>query len=154
MNWFNYYGLIFITLIMIPNIVFAIKVKDGFTSLWNNKIIEILEQIGRFGCFAFMIINIPETYFGFFINKGLIFYLVINSILVLLYCLIWVICFKENSLFRAIALSVIPSLIFIFSGIMIRSILLIILSSIFAPCHIMISCENERLKYLESNTNR
>ena len=30
MEWFNVFGLIFIVVIMIPNIVFAIKCKEGF----------------------------------------------------------------------------------------------------------------------------
>lgn len=30
MGWFNYYGLIMIVIIMIPNILFAIKNKNGF----------------------------------------------------------------------------------------------------------------------------
>ena len=30
MEWFNVFGLIFIAVIMIPNVVFAIKCKDGF----------------------------------------------------------------------------------------------------------------------------
>ena len=48
---------------MIPNIIFAIKCKNGFENKWNNKTVEILEQIGRFGCFLLMCINIPKTYF-------------------------------------------------------------------------------------------
>ena len=59
MEWFNVFGLIFIAVIMIPNVVFAIKCKDGFDNKWNNKYVEVTEQVGRLGCFGFMIINIP-----------------------------------------------------------------------------------------------
>ena len=59
MDRFNFFGLIFIAIIMIPNIIYVIKCKDGFINKWSNKTIELLEQIGRFGCFGFMIINIP-----------------------------------------------------------------------------------------------
>ena len=59
MGWFNIYGMIFIIVIMIPNIIFAIKCKDGFNNKFTNKIIETIEQVGRYGCFALMIINIP-----------------------------------------------------------------------------------------------
>ena len=59
MDWFNIFGLIFLSVIMIPNIIFAIKCKDGFDNKWNNKYVAFIEQIGRFGCFGFMIINIP-----------------------------------------------------------------------------------------------
>ncbi len=30
MEWFNVFGLLFIAVVMIPNIIFAIKCKDGF----------------------------------------------------------------------------------------------------------------------------
>ena len=34
MEWFNVFGLIFIAVIMIPNVVFAIKCKDGFDMIY------------------------------------------------------------------------------------------------------------------------
>ena len=148
MELFNIYGLIFVAIIMIPNVIFAIKCKDGFENKWNNKLVETMEQIGRFCCFGFMIINIPKTYFGWWGDKGLIIYLIGNIVLVTLYCLIWFICFKKNSVFRALALSIIPSIMFLFSGIISRSILLIIASIVFAPSHIMISYNNAK-KYKE-----
>lgn len=55
MNWINFYGLAFMLVIMIPNIIFASINKDGFQNLWKNKFVEVLEQIGRMGCFGFMI---------------------------------------------------------------------------------------------------
>lgn len=144
MGWFNIFGFIFICIIMIPNVIFAIKCKDGFENKWNNKFVETIEQIGRFCCFGFMIINIPRTYFGWWSDEAFAIYLIINIILVILYCLIWIICFKKNSVFKALALSIIPSIIFLFSGIMSRSILLIVSSIIFAPSHIMISYNNAK----------
>ena len=50
--------------------------------------------------------------------------------------------FKKNSVFRALALSIIHSMLFLFSGIMSRSVLLIIASVLFAPSHIVISYKN------------
>lgn len=144
MEWFNVFGFVFIVIIMIPNIIFAIKCKDGFDNKWNNKIIEILEQIGRFGCFGFMIINIPKTWFGFWSDEAFAVYLIVDAVLVILYCVIWIICRKKNNIFKALSLSVIPSVIFLFSGIMARSVLLIVSALIFAPCHIMISYKNAK----------
>ena len=142
MDRFNIFGLIFIAIIMIPNIIYAIKCKDGFINKWSNKTVELLEQIGRFGCFGFMIINIPDTWFGWWSDNAFEAYLIVNVILVLLYCTIWIICFKKNTVFRALALSVLPSVLFLFSGIMSRSVLLMISAVIFAPCHITISYKN------------
>lgn len=144
MQWLNVFGLVFVAVIMIPNIIFAIKCKDGFENKWNNKLVEILEQIGRFGCFGFMIINIPGTCSGWQSDEAFAVYLIADTILVLLYCLIWAVCFKKNDMFRALALSIIPSVLFLFSGIMSRSILLIVSAVIFAPCHIVISYKNAK----------
>ena len=140
MEWFNVFGLIFI----VPNIIFAIKCKDGFDNKWENKYVEIIEQAGRFGCVGFMIINIPGTWFGWWSDEAFAIYLIVDAILVMLYCAIWVICFKKSSVFRALVLSIIPSILFLFSGIMSRSVLLIIASVLFAPSHIMISYKNAK----------
>lgn len=142
MEWFNPYGLGFMAVIMIPNIVFALRCKDGFANPWRNKAIEVLEQIGRFGCFALMIFNLPHTWFGFCSDEAFLLYLIGNGVLVLLYCLVWVVCFRKNSIFRALVLSILPSVIFLLSGVLLRSIPLTAAALLFAPCHIMISYQN------------
>ena len=142
MGWFNLFGLIIIVVIMIPNTIFAIKCKEGFDNKWSNKTVEIIEQAGRFGCFVFMIINIPGTWFGWRSDEAFALYLITDIVLVMVYCAIWIACFKKSSVFRALALSIIPSVLFLFSGIMSRSVLLIIASVLFAPSHIMISYKN------------
>ena len=144
MEWFNVFGLIFIVVIMIPIIVFAIKCKGGFNNKWSNKYVEVIEQVGRFGCFGFMIINIPGTSFGWRSDEAFALYLIVDAILVMLYCSVWVIYFRRNSVFRALTLSIIPSILFLFSGIMNRSVLLIIASVLFAPSHIVISYKNAK----------
>ncbi|MGN1030154.1 MAG: hypothetical protein ACI4PQ_00970 [Butyricicoccaceae bacterium] len=142
MGWFNSYGLVLMTVILIPNILFAVKCKDGFENLWKNRAVEGLEQIGRFSCFGLMVINIPHTWFGFWHENGLTVYLAVNAVLAAAYCLIWIVCFRRNSVFRALALSILPSLLFLFSGVMIRSVPLILAALLFAPCHILISYKN------------
>lgn len=144
MEWINPFGLVFMAIILVPNIVFAIRCKDGFANKWENKFIERIEQIGRFGCFGFMIVNIPGTCFGWWSDEAFALYLIADTLLVLLYCLIWILCFKKNSLFRAQALSIIPSILFLFSGIMSRSVLLILSAALFAPSHIAISYKNAK----------
>ena len=142
MEWINIFGAVFIAVIMIPNIIYAIKCKDGFENRWSNRTVEVIEQIGRFGCFGFMVFQIPGTWFGWWSDEAFAIYLIVDSVLILIYCLIWMICFNKNTVFRALALSVIPSVVFLFSGIMSRSVLLIVASVFFAPAHILISCKN------------
>lgn len=147
MDWFNIYGLIIMVIIMIPNSVYSMKCKDGFKNPWENKVIYLLERIGRFGCFGLMIFNIPFTCFGFWFETAIYVYIGVNVLMLLFYCLIWVICFHKDTVFRALALSIIPSVIFLFSGIMLLNILLIVMVVIFAPCHIMISYKNAVLAH-------
>ena len=140
----NVFGLAFVVVMMIPNIIFAVRCKDGFENKWNNKTIERLEQIGRFGCIGFMVLNIPGTWFGWWSWKVLAIYLIVDTVLVVLYCVLWMICWKKNSMFKALSLSIIPSALFLFSGVMCRSILLILSAVLFAPTHILISYKNAK----------
>ncbi len=142
MKWFNGVGLGIMAVIMIPNLVFMLKCRSGLENAWKNRRLEMLEQIGRFGCFGTMILNIPGTCFGFPSDEAFALYLIVNAILVLCYCAIWIICFRKNSIFRALSLSILPPVIFLFSGIVSRSILLTAAALLFAPCHIIISYQN------------
>ncbi len=144
MQWLNLFGLGFMVVIMIPNIIYAIKCRDGFENKYNSKLLEIVEQIGCFGCFGFMIINIPGTWFGWWSDEAFAIYIIVNALLSVLYCAIWIICSKKNTVFKALALSIIPSVMFLFSGSMSRSVLLIVSAMLFAPSHIMISYKNAK----------
>ena len=128
MKWFNYIGLVFVVLLLIPNIVFAIK---------NKK-----EQIGRYGSMLFMIFNIPYTFWGFYFAYAQIVYIAINSALMLAYYIFWIIFWKKDCLTKSLLLSIIPSILFTFSGIMVASVPLIIFAIIFAIFHIWISAKN------------
>ncbi len=137
---FFVYGLVIVLIILVPNVVFALCNKDGFENNWHNKAVEILEQVGRFGCMIFMFIVIPEISFSS--DESFALYIIVNMALLLLYCLLWIVFFKKDNMAKAVFLSVIPSVIFLFSGIISFNIPLIIAAVIFSPCHILISVKN------------
>lgn len=137
---FFVYGLVIVLIMLVPNVVSALMNKDSFENSWHNKAVELFEQIGRFGCMLFMFIVIPEISFPS--NESFALYIIVNMALLLLYCLMWIILFRRNNILKAVSLSVIPSVIFLFSGIMGMNIPLIIAAVIFAPCHILISVKN------------
>lgn len=141
MKWFNYIGLVFVVLLLIPNIVFAIKNKKEQKQP-NKRILEIFEQIGRYGSMLFMIFNIPYTFWGFYFAYAQIVYIAINSALMLAYYIFWIIFWKKDCLTKSLLLSIIPSILFTFSGIMVASVPLIIFAIIFAIFHIWISAKN------------
>lgn len=141
MNWFNYVGLIFVALLLPPNIIYAIKSKDE-ESNQTNKVLHIFEQIGRYGAMIFIVFNIPYTFCGYYFAYAEIVYISINSALIFGYYLSWIIYWKKDSLTKRVFLSVIPSILFIFSGIMVASIPLFIFASIFSIFHICVSVKN------------
>ena len=145
-RYLNYWGLIFVIVILMPNIVFAVTCKDGFENHYQNKLVEILEQIGRFGCFFSMFLTIPFMCKGYWFKQGETVYLILGVLLVVLYCFGWIIFWKEDSIQKSLYLSVIPSVLFIESGIISGNILLLVFAVIFAPCHILISYMNVVLK--------
>lgn len=140
----NFYGLAFIVAIMIPNIIFAVTHRDGFENNYKNKIVETLEQVGRFGCFIFEILQVPALCLGYFSSAGKTVYCAIGAGLVFFYCLFWVIFRKESSMRKAVLLSVLPSLLFAESGILTRNFPLIAMAAVFSVCHIKISVENAK----------
>ncbi|MGN1182902.1 MAG: hypothetical protein ACI4SR_07860 [Faecalibacillus sp.] len=141
MRFINDWGFIFMIIMMLPNIIFAYRHPDGFANLYHQPVIEFFEQIGRFGCFSTMIINVPYTCGDWLFSGAKEFYFTVNIICLSLYYLIWI--FSQKSLFQALSLSILPSVIFLLSGFLMQSILLIIFSLIFAPCHILISYQNQ-----------
>ncbi len=145
MRFVNLFGLAVIAAIMVPNFVFAATHKDGFENLYKNKIVEFLEQVGRFGCFAFMIFCVPFLCRGFWFNEAKVSYYAASSVLTALYLCGWCVFWNENSLRKSIVLSVVPSLLFLESGFFTLNVPLFICAVIFAPCHILISCKNAEM---------
>ena len=47
MEYINLFGLSFMGVFMVPNIIFALKNKDGFENIYQNKALETVEESGR-----------------------------------------------------------------------------------------------------------
>lgn len=84
MSWFNYIGLIIIIIIMILNIIYMNKHKNPDDKNIAKSIV-VIENIGRYGSMIFLVFNIPYTWFNFFLPYGLYIYIIVNSVLVILY---------------------------------------------------------------------
>ena len=140
MEWFNVFGLIFTAVIMMQCCMLRLSAKM-VDNTWNNKYVEVTEQVGRLGLFQFMIINIPELGSGGGLANAHLLYLIVDTILVMLYCAIWIMYFKKNSVFQSIAFLLFLQCCSYLVGYG-RSVLLIIASVLFAPSHIVISYKN------------
>lgn len=92
-----------------------------------------------YGLAVMAVVMIPNIIYAV---NAIIVYLAVNGGLCLAYLIFWIICRNKSGKLRALALSVIPSCIFIFSGVMLLNIPLICFAVIFAVSHILISYKN------------
>ncbi len=142
MGWFNYIGLIIIIILMIPNIIYFIK-KVKEPNKYRNKVLEELEATGRVGVTLFMVFNIPYSYLGYWFEGANYIYIIVNALLIILYICAFFILKNPNDFKRIIFLSSIPCIIFLFSSIMIFSILLLFFSLMFTFSHIYINIKTK-----------
>lgn len=143
MDWLNVYGLFIMAIIMLPNIIFAIKINH-FENRYQNKGIETIEQIGRFGSMAFMIFNVPLFEYGYWFDYANICLIAFNGVLVLLYYFVWILHFRHATINTAMALAIIPTIIFLSSGFIRMQALLIIMAILFGIGHITITYHNNK----------
>ena len=147
MNWLNIFGMIFVVLLLVPNIVYAVKCRnENQQNKCTNKFMNILEQIGRYGCMFLMVFNIGIAEFGFASKTAFLIYLIVNAVLMASY---WIICFfyfKRPVYWMQLALAIIPTCLFFLSGITMQHYLLVICSVIFGIGHIFVTNKNRILK--------
>ena len=138
LKWLNLFGLIIVVLLLIPNIIYAVK-HSGQNPGQAKRLIIILEQIGRYGCMFLMVFNIGIAGFGFSAIGLFLIYLAGNTVLLISYLIIWMLYFKKQTYKRRMALAVIPVCLFMLSGITMRHYLLVIFALIFGYAHIRIT---------------
>ena len=144
MSWFNYYGLAAVVIILIPNIVCAAIDKSAFENKYNCRAMLVIENIGRYGCMVSMTFNIPYTYFDFLFDNALIVYLSVNGALLALYIIGWIVYGRKSGMAKALWLSIAPAAIFLFGGVMLLSVPLIMFSVLFGIGHITVSVNNAK----------
>ncbi|MDD3429607.1 MAG: hypothetical protein PHG02_06350 [Oscillospiraceae bacterium] len=142
-NWINFFGLGIVSVMMIPNIFYAVKYPTAKNKC-KNKIINAVEQIGRYGAFALMFFPLGVWKFKFFSATDFLVYVFANVSLLLIYLLAWVFYFGKATLPKALVLAVVPCGIFFLSGVMLKHWLLVAASLLFAVGHIYITYKNNK----------
>ena len=85
----NPWGMAIILLMMIPNVIFALRHRN-MENRCKSRFINILEQISRYGCFILMIICIGLDKFGFGSVEDFPIYLFGSALLFLAYFIFWI----------------------------------------------------------------
>ncbi len=141
LGFLNLMGLILVVLLLIPNIVYAIKFRDQKNKC-TNRIMNILEQIGRYACMFLMVFNVGIAEFGFGSKEAFLIYLFGNVILMLAYQITWVLYFISESYPKQMVLAILPTLLFLLSGLTMGHWLLVMFAIIFGVSHIYVTNKN------------
>lgn len=140
-GWINIFGLCIVIAILIPNIIYACKFR-GTENKCTNKVMNILEQIGRYGCMLLLVLSMGRGEFAFDSVFAFLTYLIGNVVLLLAYWLVWVLYFVKQSKWKSLTLAILPTLIFLVSGITLQHVLLIIAAILFGVGHIYVTWKN------------
>ena len=140
-GWINIFGAVIVILMLIPNIVYAIKNKDE-KNYCTNLFMNIIEQIGRYACIVLMWLPLLVWKFGFASVFEMILYLTCNGLFLAVYWITFAVYMNRKSLQLALVLAIVPACIFIFSGILLRHWLLAGFAILFAVGHIYVTYKN------------
>lgn len=137
----NPLGIAIILLMMAPNVIFALRHRD-MENKCKNRLINLLEQIGRYGCLVLMIICIGLDKFGFGSVEDFLIYLFGSALLLLAYFIFWILYGKSPSRKKALALTIIPCCLFLLCGVTLRQWPLVVFAVFFCVCHVCVTLSN------------
>ena len=140
-QWINFFGLVMIILVLIPNIIYAFQFRN-VKNQCNNKWMNIIEQIGRYGCIFLMVFNIGIAEFGFRSAEMFLVYIIGSVLLIITYWVIWLLFFIRQSNWKRMALAVIPTVLFLLCGITLGHLLLVIFAILFGIGHTYVTKMN------------
>ena len=140
-GWINVVGAGVTALLLIPNIVYAIRNKAE-KNLCTNTCMNVMEQIGRYACIVLMWLPLSVWKFGFAGVLEMLLYLAGNGVLLSAYWFVFARYLKEKNTRRALILAVLPACIFLLSGLLLRHWLLVGFAILFAIGHIYVTQKN------------
>lgn len=131
-----------VIVMLIPNVIFAIRNPHSGNKC-KNVPMNTIEQIGRYASMILMILPIGVWKFGFKSVFEMLLYFIVTAILLIAYLTTWISYFKVQSAFKAIALALLPTFMFLVSGTLLRHWLLVAASILFGAGHIYVTMQNQ-----------
>lgn len=142
-GWINLFNLIIIGIMLIPNVMYAVRNKNAMNKC-TNRLMNLLEQVGRYGCIVFMLLPIGMESFGFGSILAFLIYLFSVPLFLCIYLMLWRSEFSEPTTGAEMALSIIPVLIFLLCGITMSHYLLIAAAIILTISHPYVTWQNAK----------
>lgn len=142
-GWINLFGGIIVLLMLIPNIVYALKNREE-RNLCTNLVMNVVEQAGRYGCIVWMWLPLLVWKFGFRSASEMLLYFLGNGVLLVAYWLVFARYMRKKTAKRALVLAILPACIFLLSGLLLRHWLLVGFGLLFAAGHIYVTTINAK----------
>ena len=141
-NWINWINMAAVVWLLFINVIGAQK---GLSDRFNSKhlIVNIFEQIGRYGCMALMILPIFTSgwVFGFDSAAEMLIWISLTILLLVIYSFLW--GKKANGeMIVLYGLAFVPAVLFLLNGILLRHPALAAVSLIFGAFHFLVVREN------------
>ncbi len=138
MEWLNLTGLMAMLALLAPNLLYAAR-RPAAKNLCKSKVLLALEQLGRYGCMLLMCVHTGVLEYGYAAPAWSVVWLSLVTPLLFLYWVLWMAYFHRQRARAAIALAVVPALVFLASGLLWRNVPLMALSLLFAYAHVTVT---------------
>lgn len=141
-GWINWINIVVVACLILINIIAARKGQyNSFSSKYLT--VNILEQIGRYGCLALMILPIfvKDWKFGFGSVMEMLLWVCLSILLLGIYFFLWI--KKANGGAGILyGLAIVPVILFLMNGILLRHPALVVAALVFGFFHFIIVKEN------------
>lgn len=134
------YGVIAVVVLLLPNLLSQKGSRGGY--VYPKTHLSVFARIGTLGSNFFMIFGIVGTYLGPWFPFAAELYLLQSALLLLAYIAASLLTAERDTLCRSILLSVLPSALYLSSGILLLSIPLIVTSIVYAAGYIPLCIRN------------
>ena len=107
-GWINLFNAGILLLILLPNLLYAIKYKSE-KNLCPSLLMNAIEQAGRYGCMIFLCVPLFVWEFGFASKPEMLLYFAGNALLLAAYWIVYGSYFHKKTPARAMTLAALPA---------------------------------------------
>ena len=140
-GWINVVNAFAVVFLIAVNLICA---RKGIADSWKSrrKVVNVFEQIGRYGCMALMILPLTAGWeFGFSSEWRMVAWLLLTVALLVAYAVLWA-CKRRGGKAVLYALAIVPVCLFLLNGVLLGHWLLAAFAVLFGACHLCIVHEN------------
>ncbi len=135
LNLINFIEVAILWILLIPELLFSIHHPQKDVRP-KNKVINIIEQFGRYASMVLIILPLGIWEFDFKSSEEMIIYFAANGVLLASYIILFLLFSKKQNLMMAMLLAAIRIAVFAICGILLRHWILVISAMIFAAGHL------------------